>query len=484
MPRAASWAQKTPSPHSITGMASTTSTSLARVSRRGGAPRQIRSSGTPLTDTRIGQSRSGIERKSAGTPLSQTSASRPSTPLLGMASDSKTPRKDIPIPKSTNSPAPSATAESDGSSLTQDRGLPSSRPSSPGSAQSPMTSMLSMASLIPAVPPGLVAPPGIAPLGRPPRVATASPQTPLLSSQSSYQMSTAARALLDDVKARREAPLPAIGYSPFPDFDRTLQTLSGGDSGGFSFNFDPKLAQEVEALENLGDFEDGATVPFTSSYVDSFPSLRNPGAAGMSHLGPPPGLSHPANHSIYDPLNNKPELPQQAQRSYAGSFNPFADSSEDEINTGSSRTTGDAEERKFSRFTFARSKQNPSLMSSPPTMSGPGFHSPRENHAFYGAVGGMSPNLQQHWSPVGHQEFNYSQPVSNVGSPLLQQTQAQTVFPQSAPRFQPFEADLSEAQLREFIQSSRERANVHQQHPNPQGNSLACIDALSNVRPV
>jgi CCR4-NOT transcription complex subunit 4 len=274
-------------------------------------------------------------------------------------------------------------------------------------------------------------------------------------------MSTAARALLDDVKARREAPLPAIGYSPFPDFDRTLQTLSGGDGGGFSFNLDPKLLDEVEASENFGEFD--PDVPFTGSYADTFPALRTPNSINIPHLGPPPGLSYPINRAIYDPFSTKPDFERQAQRDYAGSFNPFADSSDDDQHSAASRTNAEVnEDRKFSRFTFARTKQNSSLMGSPTSASGLSFHSPRENPPFFSAGSGLSPSIQQqHWSPMGHQDFSYSQPVSNVGSPVLQQSQPQNTFGQSAPRFLPFEAELSEAQLREFIQSNqseRERA--------------------------
>ncbi|KXN85494.1 General negative regulator of transcription subunit 4 [Leucoagaricus sp. SymC.cos] len=397
LPRAASWAQKTPGITSSTGLSSSSiSSSLNRPARRGGAPRQGRTGTVQATESRATQSRMGVDRKLTGTPLSQTSASRSSTPPPGLASESKSLRKDQSVRKAANSPVPSATVESDGGSQTQDQSLASPRSSTPASTQSPMLSVGSGAAAIPAVPPGLAAPLGIPSPSRPSRVATASPQTPFLSSQSSYQMSTAARALLDDVKARREAPTSAIGSSPFPDFDRTLQTLSEGDGGGFSFNFDPKLADEVEASENLGDFDPDMTIPYNGSYVDVFPSLRSP--INSPHIGPPPGLSYPANHSIYDP--------------------------------------------------------------------------PRENPAFYG-TGGLSPNMQQsQWSPASHQEFSSSQPMSNVGSPLLQQSQAQNTFTQPGSRFQPFDAELSEAQLREFIQTSRERANVtntQSNHPESPG---------------
>lgn len=73
-------------------------------------------------------------------------------------------------------------------------------------------------------------------------------------------MSNAARALLEDVKSRREYHLDnTVPLSPFPDLDDTLRTLTdtNNEYGGFSFNLDPKLANlddaDVEALE-LPDF--------------------------------------------------------------------------------------------------------------------------------------------------------------------------------------------------------------------------------------
>lgn len=366
----------------------------------------------------------------------------------------------------------SITTESDTSSHLQ--GPPfSSRPSSPSSTRSPMRSLASIP-----VPPGLMAPLGIPSSSLPPRVATASPQTPLLSSQSSYQMSTAARALLDDVKARREAPLASVGLSPFPDFDRTLQTLSGTDDGGFSFNFDPKFVTEIQASENLGEYDPGIAISFDGPYVDDFPALQIPDLINTPHVGPPPGLQYPANYPIHDPFDTQSDPDRQAQRSYAGTFNPFADTFDDDLNSGGARVITEIdEERKFSRFNFARSRQNSSLMSSPASTSAPSFQGSGENPAFYGASSGL---LQQpHWPSFNHQELSYSQPVSHVGSPTLQQSQPQNPPGQSAPRFRSFDADLSEAQLREFIQSSRERAGTTNQQSILQGESCEICHYLT-----
>lgn len=175
------------------------------------------------------------------------------------------------------------------------------------------------------MPPGLSAPPGIPLPSRPPRVET--PQTPLLATQSSYQMSTAAMALVEDVRARREAPQPAgLGQSPFPDFDRTLQVLGGNDSfGGFSFNLDPKLAGAESLLDNEGESQ----IPFKGTYLDAFPGIR--AAGGRMMTPPPPGLSYPhnPNRSIYDPQISALDAQSTGGSSgYLGSFDPFADGNE------------------------------------------------------------------------------------------------------------------------------------------------------------
>jgi CCR4-NOT transcription complex subunit 4 len=52
---------------------------------------------------------------------------------------------------------------------------------------------------------------------------------------------------------------------------------------------------------------------------------------------------------------------------------------------------------------------------------------------------------------------------------MIQQNQPQPAFTQPTPGFQPFEVDLSEARLREFIQSSRERANTNNLHISHEG---------------
>lgn len=329
---------------------------------------------------------------------------------------------------------------------------------------------------LPAVPPGLFAPPGIPSPSRPPRFETASPQTPLLASQSSYQMSTAARALLDDVKARRESVFPtAMGLSPFPDFDRTLQTLSGGDGGGFSFNLDPKLAGgDADNLPPLPDFEVEANVPFRGSYIDAFPALRTPSASASPFVAPP-GLPYPhhPNRSIYDPLAVRLspaaglDKPVSGGSSYNGSFNPFADGSEEPsvpspspLRRPQHSPLDDDSSRKVSRFGFARGRQGSTAASSPLHLSSPlsnnsadlQYHPPNE--------GLPQTPAQIQWSNHAQQDYAYTQAGSATVSPLIQHA-TQTAYPQQQhPRFQPFGSSVTEAQLRDLIQSSRDRAHT------------------------
>jgi len=86
-------------------------------------------------------------------------------------------------------------------------------------------------------------------------------------------MSTAAQALLDDVKACREVVLPSTQVSVFPDFDRMLSE----SEGGFSFNLDPKLAStDVGAVgeAEFGMLEAKVHVSFTGGFMDVFHALK------------------------------------------------------------------------------------------------------------------------------------------------------------------------------------------------------------------
>jgi len=273
-------------------------------------------------------------------------------------------------------------------------------------------------------------------------------------------MSTAARALLDDVKARRESALPiSSGLSPFPDFDRTLQTLSGEDGGGFSFNLDPKLADEADLAENLPDFDMTSTIPFRGSYLDAFPALRS--GSPYTH---PPSLGYPQSvaHPIYDPSAARSTpgslLEKQTVRgaSYLGSFNPFSEPSVDDVMSSPSPSLRSSyspidEERKVSRFGFARGRQSSTATSSPLHSMAPLNYSSdlQLNH---------SPDDLVHPWPPGLHDIHVPSPLS--GSPLPHCAQAQPIFAPHQSHLQSLSGgDLSEAQLRSFIQSSQEREN-------------------------
>lgn len=291
-------------------------------------------------------------------------------------------------------------------------------------------------------------------------------------------MSTAAQALLADIQARRDAAPSNNMFSPFPDFDRMLQSLSAGDQSSFSFNLDPSLATE-QAEEPLPEFEEEANIPFYGTYMEAFPALQHaqpsqpPGLSVNSSYTPPPGLSYPhnPNRSIYDPLAIRASPVATVERqstggSYSGSFNPFDDNNYD--TQGSSASPArlqlspvDDEGRKMSRFGFARGKQGSTAASSPLHASSPLSNNDGHTQAFYSSADySQSPA----W-PV--QNMAYARSGSAAPSPLVLHAQ-----PAALPnRYQSFETGVSEAQLRDFIQSSRERANAL-----GVGQFYACLD--------
>jgi CCR4-NOT transcription complex subunit 4 len=364
-------------------------------------------------------------------------------------------QKEAQSPQLPQSPASSIAVESDLGSQDASPLSPALRPQSTDS--------------IPAVPPGITppglsGPPGLPALSRP-HLDTQN----LHAAQSSYQMSTAAQALLDDVKARREAPLPSAYVSPFPDFDRTLQTLSGDDGGfgGFSFNLDPKLAGEDADASTLPDFDAEATMPFHGTFTDAFPALRPPAQHGSpsSPFMSPPGISYPrsASRAIYDPLTSRPiERQSTGGSNYTGSFNPFAEVNEESVSSSPPRKAQYSpldEERKVSRFGFARGRQGSTAASSPLHVSSPLSNNGDSHTSFYNSNEVSAPPQSSQWPTLNRQqEYGYSQPGSLLNSPLAQHAQAQTAFSQQPSRFQSFDSGVSEAQLRELIQSSRERA--------------------------
>ncbi|KDQ59589.1 hypothetical protein JAAARDRAFT_153554 [Jaapia argillacea MUCL 33604] len=477
LPRGASWAQKGAtashgSPFSVIQAASTSTSS--RQPRRGTGTRQPRGAASPAISAATRRTAVAL---GSPKPASQASSSRPSTPAVPRAATSaeakpvrqkEPPAAQSPHPSPPRSPTSSAAIESDvgsGSGLPEVvTAPPAVRPQSTDSAQS---SVPSVPPGLPTVPPGLSAPPGL-----PPPKRITSPQSSLVPSisQSSYQMSTQARALLDDVKARWEAPLPTSVSSPFPDFDRMLQMLSG-DGGGFSFNLDPKLAGDTSDSPDVTGLDSGPSIPFQGSYMDAFPGLRPPNQQPSNpYMSPPPGLvySPTPSSAMYNPLaasGGDSLRPDSAgASSYTGSFNPFADGQED--SKSPSRHDSLDDDRKVSRFNFARGRQGSTTTSSPLHTTAPLGANDNVSHGpFYNSPRLSSPSIhsQPQWTVQTRQHVDYPHhhPPSAMSSPLAQHAQA---YPQPTSRFQPFDEGVSEAQLRDFIQSSRDRVNPR----NPQ----------------
>jgi CCR4-NOT transcription complex subunit 4 len=365
-------------------------------------------------------------------------------------------QKEAQSPQQPRSPASSIAVESDFGSGSQDAS-PLSPALQPQSTDS-----------IPVVPPditppGLSGPPGLPSLSRP-HLDTQN----LQATQSSYQMSTVAQALLDDVKARREAPFPSAYVSPFSDFDRTLQTLSGNDGGfgGFSFNLDPKLAGEDTDASNLPNFDAEATMPFRGTLTYAFPALRPPAQHGSpSSPFMNPGILYPgsASRAIYDPSTSRPiERQSTGGLNYTGSFSPLAEVNEESASSSPPRKAQYSpldEERKVSRFGFARGRQGSTAASSPLHVSSPLSNNGDSHTSFYNSNKVSAPPLSSQWPTLNRQqEYGYSQPGPLLNSPLAQHAQAQTASSQQPSRFQSFDSGVSEAQLRELIHSSPERA--------------------------
>jgi CCR4-NOT transcription complex subunit 4 len=282
-------------------------------------------------------------------------------------------------------------------------------------------------------------------------------------------MSSQAQALIDDLRARREAPVTTSTISPFPDIDRTLQVLTGGDDqyGGFSFNLDPKLAEDgANTHMEFPGLEAEAGMPFQGSFLEAFPGLTNP-ASPVVGFAPPPGLNYTHNsaRSIYDAAATRPPPQPNVSSGYMGSFNPF--DSKEQQPQGQFSPFDDDSTRKVSRFGFARGKQNSATTSPlPPAAS---LQNDMSTHPLYYD----SPDLlatnpaSNQWNLSRRQTNDYFSPQSRSvsNSPAIRQAQAVSPFPQQQlSQFQPFDSDISEAQLRDFINSSRDRANTSQIH--------------------
>lgn len=480
LPRAASWANKglhnsTTHTNASASYSTHSLTSTARSTRRTTPSTRTQRSGSTTNESKA----TTRDRKP---PLSSTlppkppslpSSSRPATPAsasnrpLTPGNAKSRPKESIAAPLS-RSPPP----ESEVGSASQGVSPPFS-PEAVIVTKEPPTNAPTVPPGVPAVPPGLTPPPGLPHPSRLPSSSTSSPQVSVQPSQSSYQMSTQAQALVEDIRARRESSTVTINQSPFPDFDRMLQALSGGDNG-FSFTLDPKLAvSEHDATLTLPELEaETASTPYTGSFLDIFPGVLQ-SAQSSPALGymAPPGLSIPQSRASFDPGSSRSPISDRGSSAsgYTGSFNPFAsEASEDPPR----RYSPLDEERKVSRFGFARGRQGSS--SSPLHAPSPlGYGDNMSHTSFFSAPEATSPvnHAQPQWNYANRpHQFDYTQqPSSVMSSPLAQHSKAQSPYAlqqQAQPsRFQPFDNGVSEAQLRDLISSSRDRLNTSRNGP-------------------
>ena len=470
LPRTAGWGQRSSAATTITSTSTTTTGPIpTRGTRRGHRP--TRSGTAPDARTPAGSAvKTQQERKPPPKPASQASSSRPSTPgLSGLPQRPMTPAsssqagRSQKMSKDPQRPLPPKSPT--GSAFESDRGSQdtSSSPalSVPTAATPPIT--------MPAAPPGLpAAPPGLtnAPPPGLPAPSNASASSPLTreTSGSSYQISTQAQALLDDMINRRETTVPTASFSPFPDLDRTLQNLTGGDdggTGGFNFNLDPKLAVDDDHFEDqLPDLVAGVSLGGGSSF-DPFSS----DTALSSPFGGPPGLSSHLG-------NARPPMMERSSSGYVGSFNPFEESTESNSTSATSRPSpipDDDSSRRVSRFGFARERQSSGFMhsntSSPlisanTSVSSMSFH----DNAFPTSAGSSHapwPFQRPHdLAPPGLGGLSRSgTPSSLRGSPLVPYAHAQQNVPISMhntnmagqSRFQPFDTGSDASSLKDML---------------------------------
>lgn len=492
LPRSAGWGMKPPLGISlgITSGPPGRSTRRGQRSTRPGAGGEGRVQPPPST-----KQAAPVDRKPPAKPSSQASSSRPSTPgIAGLphrpttpapsASNKKPPKqgKDSQTPLPPRSPTSSVALESDSGSIEAASTSPSL--SAPRVATPPVN--------VPSAPPGMpTAPPGLAML--PPGIPVPGSQevsSPLVreASTSSYQISIQARALLDDVMNRRDAPSSSTSFSPFPDLDRTLQNLTGGDgeSGSFNFNLDPKLAVDDEQFDTtLPDLDDDSALS-PSSRFDPFSSSRL--VNNTSPFYPPMALSHGAASSrgMFEGFRAPGlERMSSASSSYTGSFNPFGETSESTPQSVAQRPSpapDDDTSRRVSRFGFARERQGSagffnSGASSPLLSANTSLSSLSlaDNANPSSATSSHAPwsFQRQHDFPPPPGLARTGTPGSARASPLVPYAHAQMMPPSTQPsyttqtsRFQPFDISTNEASLREMLGIGADR--VHTTHTSGQ----------------
>ncbi|CAE6404218.1 unnamed protein product [Rhizoctonia solani] len=376
LPRGASWGQNRgalppapavlPSSTSSAFPAITASLASSAQSTRQQRSNKARGAATerPATPSRNRRGERNRERggksteaaTTAGTPVAPAglAASRPSTPALSnpssrpstasksprdafksptLAAAQPTPLANVYVPAETTTVSVPSPETKEEDTTVPAQSSPKSSSAAPGMPPPPGLSL-------PPPPPGLMVVQHT-PVTQP----VSSPQTSPISAspnQPQYQMSGAAKALLDDVRARREAAPPAsTQQSPFPDFDRTLSNLTGG---GFSFSFNMGSSaysrSDVASGPYASTAQDDVPGPLAGHAIPGFFDPFRKNDANPS-LPPPPGLSTSRPGAGYE-------------QAYTGAFNPFADGPGSSNRTSSYDSERDAAERTSSRFGFAR----------------------------------------------------------------------------------------------------------------------------------
>lgn len=501
LPKTAAWGQKASLGSSSVIQSSTVVSGLRDSNRDSNRNRRgHRSTRSGVGNDAVkssGSTRSQQDRKpqhSVTKTSSQASSSRPSTPApqrpvtpstnakqQARAKKDALAQKPPPVPQPPRSPT-SSVVDSDVGSTSQDAASASPAISPLASHASAVSAVLSPPT-VPAAPPGLPAvPPGLA--TAPAVVHThAQPSQVSLSREpsSSYQMSSQAQALLDDMKIRREASISASNsfVSPFPDLDRTLQILTNddGDNGGFNFNLDPKLAVDDEHFDAMiPDLDSGLS---SIGSFDPFASLRSPPVVSPFGVGPPPGLSAASSKSIFDPAGKATASPIDRQSStssaYTGSFNPFGESGDTSLPSAPSRPSAVIDDdltRRVSRFGFARERQGSgfSMNSSPMIGSdaslSEGIASATSAHApwpfqrpssFAHELVGPPPGLPVRVNTPGSASVSRSSPLVSHTFPAMN---ASSSVHAVTSRFQPFDNGLGDAALKDMLGIGRERPAV------------------------
>lgn len=280
------------------------SDSSSRLSHRGHdrrVPAQANTSGASSRATGKAPSQPSVSRPTTPSAQSSTANGRPSSPVVQALARARV-QESTPVRSST--PTSTVTADSD---------LGSSNVDTDAQASSPCVQS------VPAAPPGLPPP--------------------------SYQISTQAQALLDDVRARRDNAVQQAIPSPFPEFDRTLDNLGGGEFH-FQWSMDPKLASSSSNPVNQpyrGPFDPFSRISSRSSHDQE-----------AQPLSAPPGLSPTRTLA-------------QGSSGYQGPFNPFADSEDPSVQQGHADQTDGI--RQESRFGFARRRTSPSVPQGSPGLS-------------------------------------------------------------------------------------------------------------------